>query len=217
MDNLSPIRLGRRILRDSMPNQQGFHTGNHRELLSKYISSVDASAEYYNGGGSRGHPASRKVVLHSRSAPEVGEEGCSHTKLSLQEALLRRHPHFVHRCEYRVHILKQIKESREARAERQNAWLEQLRDLSPNSRKAIQPPSPPPSCGAPPRLFTHREMVAATKSKYIALPEVVHQRYEVKKEGRYVTNRLRAEVYSRQLKRKVRNGQVSLTHHTNVF
>ena len=42
-------------------------------------------------------------------------------------------------------------------------------------------------------------------------------RYEVKKEGRYVTNRLRAEVYSRQLKRKVRNGQVSLTHHTNVF
>ena len=47
-------------------------------------------------------------MLHSRRVGEVSEEGCQHIKLSLQEALLRKHPHFVHRCQHRVQILKQV-------------------------------------------------------------------------------------------------------------
>lgn len=203
MDNLNPIRIGKKILKDSHPNEHGFHSFKHRNILTKYISSVDHHAQQTHN----------KHDDHEQAGGVVPQ--CTHAKLSLQEALLRKHPHFVHRCEYRMQVLRQIRDEREERAERHTAWLEKLRDMSPNSRRNTVPCySPVPTA---PRLFTHREMVEATKNKYLELPEVQNKKYLCRRQGSYATNRLRREVYTRQLNRRIKRGQISLTHHARVF
>ena len=59
-------------------------------------------------------------------------------------------------------------------------------------------------------------MVASAREKYFSLPEVVNRQVDTRREGRYRTNRIMAEIYARTLQKKVLRGKVSLTHHANV-
>jgi len=60
-------------------------------------------------------------------------------------------------------------------------------------------------------------MVSSTKHKYSTLPEVINKKESSRKEGQSETNRLRKDIYSRQLKRRLHNGKVSLNHHDRIF
>ena len=132
----------------------------------------------------------------------------------MQEALRTKCPTFIKRSERRVAILKQIEKVREINSAKQEAWLNQIRSLSPDSRKNAQPDfSPCPVV----RLFSHKDMVTSTKHKYAALPEVLGRKETGKKEGRDEINRLRKDIYSRQLSRGLRRGKVSLLHHDRIL
>ena len=198
VDSMSPIRIGTRILRETAQNtRQGTHSYKNRNILSMYMATIDNNER-------------PRVTIPSRPREDVTKP----SKLSLQDALLTKRPNFVKRSERRVKVLKRIREKREERADRHEAWLESILCLSPNSRKDVRPVfSPSPAI----RLFSHKEMVSATKHKYSALPEVVHRKESTKKEGREETNRLRKDIYSRQLKRRLLNGKVSLNHHDRIF
>jgi hypothetical protein len=67
------------------------------------------------------------------------------------------------------------------------------------------------------RLFSHREMVAKARRKYSQLPEVRGRVVDRRRVGRQETNRLKADLFSRHLQRRVVGGQVSLLHHDRVF
>lgn len=196
MENLSPIRIGTRVLRESAQNHQGTHSFRNRNILSMYMATIDNEI------------TRPRVTIPSRPRDE------SAAKLSLQEALLQKRPNFVRRSERRVAVLAQIRRLRELRSERHEAWLNEIRCLSPNSKKEARPVfSPAPVV----RLFSHREMVSASRHKYSVLPEVINKRESSKKSVRDETNRLRAEIYSRQLKRRLMKGKVSLLHHDRVL
>ena len=60
-------------------------------------------------------------------------------------------------------------------------------------------------------------MVAKTRRKFSQLAEVRGKVVDRRKAGRLETNRLKAELYSRHLQRRVVAGQVSLLHHDRVF
>lgn len=151
-----------------------------------------------------------RATVPSRSREDTNQLA----KLSLQDALRHRRPDFVRKSEGRVAILHQIRAAREKRAERHEAWLQDIRCMSPASRREARPVfSPRPVL----RLFTHQEMVAATRSKYIALPEVLDMKKAEKRQGKDETNRIRKDIYSRQLKRRLKCGKVSLTHHDRIL
>jgi len=198
MTSMSPIRLGTKLLKESSHNPHGVLSFNKRNILSQYMANMDHE------------PPRPRVTIPSRAR----EDGNKLAKLSLQDALRHKRPDFVRQSEGRVAILHQIREARERRAARHEAWLEEVRCLSPTSRKQVRPVfSPSPVV----RLFTHQEMVAATRNKYSVLPEVINQKESVRKEGKGETNRLRKDIYSRQLKRRLQRGKVSLTHHDRVL
>lgn len=198
VDSMSPIRIGTRILRESSQNRrQGTHSYKNRNIMSMYMASIDNNER-------------PRVTIPSRPREDVTKP----TKLSLQDALFTKRPNFIKRSERRVQVLKRIREKREERAEKHEAWLNSIRCLSPNSRKDVRPVfSPSPAI----RLFSHKEMVSSTKHKYSTLPEVINKKESSRKEGQSETNRLRKDIYSRQLKRRLHNGKVSLNHHDRIF
>merc|ERR1711915_681487 len=155
-------------------------------------------------------PVRPKVMIRSR--PRETETHVP--KVTLQEALKASRPNFILRSERRVAVLNQIQKMRQVRAEKQEAWLNHIRALSPESRRRAKPEfSPIPVI----RLFSHREMVATTRRKYSALPEVLCRKETGRKEDRNQNNRLRREIYSRQLQQQIMRGRVSLLHHDRIL
>ena len=197
LENFSPIKFGKTILREAAPNNIGTPSLQDRDILSRYMSSVDSGA-----------------AQSKRTMPRGSKEVKNLPKLSLQEALRSSRPNFILRSERRVAILKQIQRMREIRAEKQEVCLDQVRCLSPTSRKdAILQYSPVPVI----KLFSHKEMVLNTKHKYSGLPEATRREETKKKDGKNRNNLLRKEMYSRQLKKRLAKGKVSLLHHDRVL
>ena len=127
LENLSPIRIGRRVLRDSSSNSQetGQLSAGNRRLLSSYMAAVDSAA-----AASQDRPAAAATVT---KPPQLRQQ------LSLQDALLTQRPNFVRRAEHRRAVIQRIRAARLRRAEKQEAWLEEVRALSPASRLRAQP------------------------------------------------------------------------------
>ena len=197
LENFSPIRCGKKILKESAPNNKGTQSLKNRDVLSRYMSSLDSGAAQLQ-----------------RTKPQGSKEEKSLPKLSLQEALRASRPDFIMRSERRVAILKQIQRMREIRAEKQEVCLNQLRCMSPTSRREARLQySPVPVI----KLFSHKEMVVNTKLKYSGLPEAIRREETIKKDGKSRNNLLRKEMYSRQLKKRLVKGKVSLLHHDRVL
>jgi hypothetical protein len=128
LENLSPIRIGRRVLRDSSSNSQetGQLSAGNRRLLSSYMAAVDSAA-----AASQDRPAAAATV--TKTPPPLRQQ------LSLQDALLTQRPNFVRRAEHRRAVIQRIRAARLRRTEKQEAWLEEVRALSPASRLRAQP------------------------------------------------------------------------------
>lgn len=202
VDSLSPIRIGRRVLRESRYNSEnGQYSLNNRNILSGYMASLSDNSS----------SLTRKPTLEvkSVSATPPGQV----LKMTLQEALEARRPDFIRKSEQRVMALRKARGAREKLAARQAAWIEEIAAQSPRSRKFARPNFTPVKIE---RVFSHREMVASTRERCASLPEVVNRQYDTKREGKYRTNRIMAEIYARTLQKKVLRGKVSLTHHANI-
>ena len=184
-ESLSPVRLGRRVLREVVgPLQGGGHlmSAANREKLASYMAAVN------------GRPSTAPAASAPRS-PQA-----TTVKLSLQDALASKRSDFVRNTEARVRAMVAAREARLVRREKQSVWLEEVARRSPRSQRLAVP------CYSPvavPRLFSHRDMVGATRAKYLQLPEVEARKHDVKKSNRYKTNRLMKEIFSSQLQRKV--------------
>lgn len=184
-------------MREPSNNSHGVPSFKNRNILSGYMAGASLETQ-----------RTRNVIS---SRPRVDEHN---DKMSLQDALLAKRPVFIKRSQRRVAILKQIQKIREINTEKQESWLNQIRSLSPETRKNARPTfSPCPVV----RLFSHKDMVASAKDKYAKLPEVVYRQQNDKKDGRDQINRLRKDIYSRQLSRKIHAGKVSLLHHDRIL
>ena len=143
MDNLSPVRIGRRVLRDSSNYNQ--ETGQLSEGNRQHLASYMAGADPYR------HQAA--AATNSSSSTTTSSSKISQPRrpqLSLQDALLTQRPNFVRRADQRRSALLRMKAARLRRVEKQEAWLEQIRELSPASRQRAQPTySPVPQVGVP--------------------------------------------------------------------
>jgi hypothetical protein len=147
LDNLSPVRIGRRVLRDSSNNYNSYHqaatgqlSSGNRQLLANYMAGLDLAAA--------GNSSCNNNSSCSATADQLPRQQRRPQQLSLQDALLTQRPNFVRRAEHRRAALGRIKAARLRRAEKQEAWLEQLREMSPASRQRAEPTySPVPQVG----------------------------------------------------------------------
>ena len=197
VDNLSPIRIGSRVLREN----NGWTGADQRNILSGYMASLDTQ------------PIARKTPVQSTST-DVSNNVSNQDSLTLQQALARRRKDFLRSCEKRIVAMKKAREARMLRTAKQEAWLEQLARQSPRSQKFAEPSfSPVPVV----RVFNHREMVQATRDKYQELPEVKFAKMDARRSVRYQGHRLMSRIYSNRLQRKVvGRRQVSFTVHQLV-
>ena len=196
-DNLSPIRVGTRVLRE----QNGWTGAANRNIITSYMASLDPQ------------PRARRKK-QSSSNTEVEPSPRPGGELTLQQALVRKRRDFVRNCERRVEALATARQARQARAAKQEAWLEELGRLSPRSQRRAEPSFTPVRVK---RLFNHRDMVRSTREKYMELPEVQYAKMDAKKNVRYRGHRLMARIYSGRLQRKVvGRRQVSFTVHQLV-
>jgi hypothetical protein len=195
LESLSPIRIGRRVLREITGDTENiFHSSENRNILSGYVASLDPCPL-------------RKPPQQVKAAPRKKE------KMSLQEALLRRRKDFLERSEARVAALHAARDARVLRNCKAVAWLAEVAAQSPRSRMLAEPSFTPVPVV---RVFNHRDMVRATRERVNELPEVQNLKLNNKKSERYRLNRLMAQIYSSRLQRKVVRGTVSLTHHQLV-
>ena len=104
--------------------------------------------------------ARRKIP--SSSNTEVEPSPRPGVELTLQQALVRKRRDFVRNCERRAEALSQVREARQARAVKQEAWLEELGRLSTRSQRRAEPSFTPVRVK---RLFNHRDMVRSTREK----------------------------------------------------
>ena len=194
-DNMSPIRLGTRVLRE----QNGWTGATNRNIITSYMAALDTQ------------PIAKKKTQTSVTERDPTP---SQRELTLQQALARRRSDFVRNCQRRVEALNTARQARLARTAKQEAWLEELGRLSPRSQRRAEPSFTPVPVK---RLFNHREMVRATREKYMELPEVQYAKMDAKKNVRYRGHRLMARIYSGRLQRKVvGRRQVSFTVHQLV-
>lgn len=205
-NNATPIRVGKRILKETLSEE--FLNKENRNILSNYISALNASAI--------------KIDTNKKKLPKDVTQNLPKTKIivdptkTLKEALYDNKPEFIRRSEYRVNILRQIKEERCAFSERQRRWLEEFASSAPKNQPKtdVLPPNITPP--KPRRLFDYKQMVAETRCKYQQLPEVLTSKYDAKRRSSYCTNRIMANIYKRKLKDNVLKGKVSLVHHINI-
>ena len=134
VDNLSPVRIGTRVLRE----KNGWMGSGQRDILTSYMASLDTQ------------PLKRPPVTTSS---DVSRERSEVVGLSLQAALVRRRPGFVRGCEARVEAMRRAREARQLRSEKQAAWLEDLATQSPRSQRLAQPSFTPVPIV---RVFNHR-------------------------------------------------------------
>jgi hypothetical protein len=150
LDNLSPVRIGRRVLRDSSNTGNNYQaagqlSAGNRQLLAGYMAGLDLAAAAASNNSSS-----------SCSGTTAAGQLPRRPQLTLQDALLTQRPNFVRRAEHRRAALARIKAARLRRAEKQEAWLEQLRELSPASRARAEPTySPVPQVGRAGGVFPH--------------------------------------------------------------
>jgi len=199
VDNMSPIRIGTRVLREN----NGWMTSDNRNIISSHMASLDTQPLK-----KRQHQSSSTSTYSQSNNDQMNES------MSLQQALMNRRKDFIRSCERRVNAMKKAKDARKLRSAKQEAWLEELARQSPRSQRMAEP------CFTPVpvvRLFNHREMVKATRDKYQELPEVKFAKMDAKRNVRYKGNRLMSKIYSSRLQRKVvGRRQVSFSVHQLV-
>lgn len=121
------------MLRDSSNSlETGQLSAGNRRLLANYMAALDAGAAYQRRPQSSGSSSLGQEAAAANKPP-------LRQQLSLQDALLTQRPNFVRRAEHRRAAIQRIKAARMRRAEKQEAWLEELRALSPASRQRAQP------------------------------------------------------------------------------
>ena len=203
-NNATPINVGSRVLREK--GLENTLNKENRNILSNYISALNTSSiEIQQNKHNR--PVSKVIPVTSRVDPSK----------TLQEALTENKPNFIKKSEYRVEILRQIKEERCLFSEMQRRALENLAKEAPKNQIKSRIPLTSVPKPKPKRLFNYKEMVKETRRKYEQLPEILNARYDAKRMSSYRTNRLMADIYQRKLKDNVLKGRVSMTHTYNLF
>jgi len=197
LPSCTPIRLGSRVIRESSSNlAAGRLSSVHRTQVASYMASIDPNPR---------HSTVTKLVEDVEEVEPV---------ICLQAALMSKRSDFVRKSEARQRMLANAREARLLKREKQAIWLEEVVGQSPRTRRLAMPSYTPVHI---PQVFSHKDMVVTSREKYLKLQEVRDRQAESKKNNRYKTNRLMAEIYSSRLQRKVVRGQVSLTHHVNVI
>ena len=199
----SAIRIGARVLRER--RLEGSLNKENRNILSNYISAINASVEQYPKKKTR---KMRHEASESNSLIE--------TPKTLKDALLENKPDFIKKSESRVEILRQIKEERCLYSEMRRNLLENIAKDAPKNQVRNLPLSTIPK-PKPRRLFDYKEMVKETRLKYENLPEVLNAKYEARRTSIYRTNRLMADIYQRKLKGHVLKGKISMNHNFNII
>ena len=199
----SAIRIGARVLRER--RLEGSLNKENRNILSNYISAINASVEQYPKKKTR---KMRHEASESNSLIE--------TPKTLKDALFENKPDFIKKSESRVEILRQIKEERCLYSEMRRNLLENIAKDAPKNQVRKLPLSTIPK-PKPRRLFDYKEMVKETRLKYENLPEVLNAKYKARRTSIYRTNRLMADIYQRKLKGHVLKGKISMNHNFNII
>ncbi|XP_055962678.1 (E2-independent) E3 ubiquitin-conjugating enzyme FATS [Sorex fumeus] len=117
--------------------------------------------------------------------------------LTLQEALLARCPQFVSRSQERLKQLEQKAQQRKAR--REAAPKQSLQPLAQRKQFTVPHPLSDNLFKPKERCISEKEMHLRSKRIYNNLPEVKKKKEEQKKRVILQSNRLRAEVFKKQL------------------
>ena len=205
-NNASPIKVGSRILRDK--GIESSLNKENRNILSNYLSALNASSIEINP-----KKKTEDVLIEKIPISTTVIDPCK----SLKDALYEYNPDFIKKSEWRVEILRQIKEERCLFSELQRKLLEDLAKEAPKNQIQTRLPLTSIPKPKPRRLFNYKQMVMESKRKYEQLPEILMAKYDAKRMANYRTNRLMADVYQRKLKDNVLRGKVSMTNRVNIL
>lgn len=133
-------------------------------------------------------------------------------KLTLNEHLCQRRPHFMSKAEARRKCLHEIANLRQRRNEQRN----QLFLLSSNTslRDNMKYLNPPPISMK--RVFTTKRLKHANWQRYKQLPEVLHKE-EIERQNKIKrSNRIVTDLFNRDLQRRVLKGHINLSNSMTV-
>ena len=130
METLSPVRLGRRVLREVGNDGNSLSSVNNLNLPDMMMSAGNREmVAGYVAGLEVTRPATAPVLRRARTSGP--KEKLPRQVVSLQEALTERRRDFVRQSEARQAALAAAREARLLRREKQSAWLEEVAQQSP--------------------------------------------------------------------------------------
>ena len=130
METLSPVRLGRRVLREVGNDGNSLSSVNNLNLPDMMMSAGNREmVAGYVAGLEVTRPATAPVLRRARTSDP--KEKLPRQVVSLQEALTERRRDFVRQSEARQAALAAAREARLLRREKQSAWLEEVAQQSP--------------------------------------------------------------------------------------
>lgn len=145
-------------------------------------------------------------------APQLNSNSQMDEKLTLNEHLCQRRPHFMSKAEARRKCLHEIANLRQRRNEQRN----QLFLLSSNTslRNNMKYLNPPPI--AMKRVFTTKRLKQDNWQRYKQLPEVLRKE-EVDRQNKIKrSNRIVTDMFNRDLQRRVLKGHINLSNSMTV-
>ncbi|BES96172.1 Hypothetical protein NTJ_08981 [Nesidiocoris tenuis] len=140
---------------------------------------------------------------------ESRERVKSQFNINLQEELLAKKPEYVLRAEMRRQAVAEIAAVREIREKNRNKIL--------SAAINGEPPPPVPNPLAFRRVVSQKSMRALTEKNYKKSALVKQRQRERKREEERVTNRLMAEMYNRNLQKRILRGETYLSNSVNVL
>ena len=130
METLSPVRLGRRVLREVANDGNSLSSINNLNLPDMMMSAGNREmVAGYVAGLEVTRPATAPVLRRAKTSGP--KEKLPRQVVSLQEALTERRRDFVRQSEARQAALAAAREARLLRREKQAAWLEEVAQQSP--------------------------------------------------------------------------------------
>lgn len=133
-------------------------------------------------------------------------------KLTLNEHLCQRRPHFMSKAEARRKCLHEIANLRQRRNEQRNELF--LLSSNTSLRKNMKYLNPPPISMK--RVFTTKILKQANLQRYKQLPEVLRKE-DIERQNKIKrSNRIVTDMFNRDLQRRVLKGQINLSNSMTV-
>ncbi|XP_054258382.1 uncharacterized protein LOC128983203 isoform X2 [Macrosteles quadrilineatus] len=173
---------------------------NGNEMNKAAIDKMSNITECFSSGSE--HSSDESVNERSKSDSESKNQIFKGGAGELQYHLLHNRPSYVSRAEDRRQCIAQMQ------------YLRELSHQKKRQQMSLSQPDPPIKLR---RVFSQHKMRQMTEKKYRQLSEVQEKLQDTKKKENYRTNRLMAEVFKKNLQKRVLKGEVNLSNSVFVI